>query len=99
MTRPIAARRRDPAYVDLPPEDPSAVRSGFLELGCTAQVNNASPAAVLATAAEIAHAAVDVLTGRRQQADDRVVVYRPLQAPFDRTGTIDGPRPATGSTT
>jgi len=94
---PIAARTTNPAYMDLPSEDPSALQARFLELGCTAPVNNAPPVAVLSTAVEIAHAAIDILTGRRHRTDERIVVFRPLQPPFDRTGTFDALRPETGN--
>lgn len=96
---PIAARPSDPAYFDLPPEDPSQPDSGFLELGCTAPINNAPPAAVLSTAAEIAHAAIDLLTRRRERPDERIIVFRSMNAPFDRTGTLDAPRRPGGDTT
>lgn len=86
---PIAARPSDPTYDNLPPEDPRDPDGGFLELGCTAPVNNAPPTAVLATAADIALAAVDFLTGRRQRADERILVFRPMAAPLDATGTHD----------
>ena len=89
----LAARTTDDRYLPLPPETPSQHDSGFLELGCTAPVNNAPPTAVVATAADIAHAAVDLLTGRRNRADERVIVFRPLDAPFHRTGTLDSPHP------
>lgn len=93
----IAARRRDPAYAVLLPEDPAAPQAGFLELGCTAPVHNASPIAVLHTAAEIARSAVDLLTGRRHLPDERIVVHEPLLPPFDIVGTYDGPLHTTGA--
>lgn len=89
---PLAARPSSPDYLDLPPEDPAAPQSGFLELGCMAPVSNASPIAVLSTAAEVCDAVVDFLTGRRHRSDERFVVFGPLQAPFDRVGTFDSPR-------
>lgn len=85
----IAARPSDPTYSNLPPESPREPDTGFLELGCTAPVNNAPPTAVLATAADIAHAAVDFLTGRCKRADERILVFQPMAAPFDSTGTHD----------
>lgn len=87
----IAARPSDPTYSNLPPEDPREPNAGFLELGCTAPVNNAPPTAVLATAADIALAAVDFLTGRRDRADERILVFQPMAAaaPFDATGSYD----------
>lgn len=85
----IAARPSDSTYTDLPPEDPREPVVGFLELGCTAPVNNAPPIAVLATAADIAHTAVDFLTGRRNRTDERILVFQPMAAPFDSTGTLE----------
>lgn len=89
----IAARTADSNYYNLPPQDPAEPDAGFLELGCTAPINNAPPTAVLATAADIAHAAVDYLTGRRERPDERLLVFRAMDAPFDRTGTLDPPAP------
>lgn len=94
----IAARRADPAYVVLPPGDTAAPQAGFLELGCTAPVNNASPIAVLHTAAEIVRSVADLLTGRRHLPDERIVVHEPLLAPFDRVGTYDGSLQETSAT-
>jgi molybdopterin/thiamine biosynthesis adenylyltransferase len=94
----IAARRADPAYLDLPPEDLAAPEAGFLELGCTALVHNASPIAVLHTAAEIARSVADLLTGRRHLPDERIFIHEPLLPPFDRVGTYDGPRHKTSTT-
>lgn len=88
---PIAARSLDPTYPDLPPEDPTTPDHGFLELGCLAPVNNASPVTVTATAADIVHAAIDFLTGRRNRTNDRIIVFQPMAAPFNRTGTLDAP--------
>ena len=87
----IAARPLNPDYLQLPPEGATRPNTGFLELGCTAPIHNAPPSAVLATAADIAHAAVDLLTGRRERSDERIIVFRTLDAPFDRTGTFDAP--------
>lgn len=86
---PIAARPSDPSYNNLPPEDRREPNAGFLELGCTAPVNNAPPTAVLATAADIALAAVDFLTGRCNRADERILVFQLMAAPFDATGAHD----------
>lgn len=87
----IAARPTDPNYLNLPPEDPSDPQPGFLELGCTAPVNNAPPTSVLTAAADIAHASIDYLTGRLERADERIIVLRPMQALFEQPGTIDSP--------
>ncbi|MGH3997166.1 MAG: HesA/MoeB/ThiF family protein, partial [Pseudonocardiaceae bacterium] len=88
---PIAARRSDPNYYELPPEDPAEPNTGFLELGCTAPINNAPPTAVLGTAADLAHAAIDYLTGRHERPDERILVFRTKDTPFDRPGTLDSP--------
>ena len=87
----IAGRPANPAYRALPPENLAASAQGFLELGCTAPVNNAPPTSVLAVAADIAHAAIDYLTGRRERSDERIIVLRAMDPPFDRPGTLDSP--------
>lgn len=87
----IAARPANSAYLNLPPEDPAAPTQGFLELGCTAPVNNAPPTSVLTTAADIAHAAIDYLTGRRERSDERIIVLRAMGPPLNQLGTIDSP--------
>lgn len=88
---PIAARPADPRYFSLPPDvdasDP--VHAGFLELGCTAPVNNAPPTSVLTAAADTAAAAIDQLTARRQRPDERITVLSPMNTPFDRIGIVD----------
>ena len=58
-------------------------------LGCSAPVNNAPPASVLACASLITQGALDVLCQRFQMASEVVEVYRPLpEIPFDRIGRI-----------
>ncbi|HEY9312457.1 ThiF family adenylyltransferase [Williamsia sp.] len=86
---PIAARSTDTRYHSLPPDDQAIGSAGFLELGCTAPVNNAPPLAVLTTAADIAFAAVDLLTERRERPDERITVLRTMDPPFHRTGAMD----------
>jgi len=88
---PIAARPADSRYFSLPPDadDADPAHAGFLELGCTAPVNNAPPIAVLTAAADTAAAAVDQLTGRRQRPDERITILSPMTPPFHRTGTLD----------
>ncbi len=85
----IASRAANADYLTLPPEEPSDSSPGFLELGCTALVNNAPPVAVFSTAADIAHAAIDFLTGRMERPDERITVFRQMKAPFDRIGTFE----------
>lgn len=56
-------------------------------LGCSAPVNNAPPASVLACASLIAQVAIDVLTERFEFEDEVIDVYRSLlEAPFDYIG-------------
>lgn len=90
---PIATRPTDGRYHRLPPEDPTAPNTGFLELGCTAPINNVPPTTVLGAAADIAHAAIDQLTGRFQRTDERILVFRSMSAPFNHVGVIDQPIP------
>lgn len=85
---PIAARRGDPKYNALPPTDPTAPNPGFLELGCTAPVNNSPPSAIAVAGAEISQVAIDLLTGRNQRPDECLVVLRPMAPPFDKLGTV-----------
>lgn len=95
----IAARPSNPNYLPLPPDDTEPIGQGFLELGCTAPINNAPPIAVVSTAAEIAGAVTDLMTGRRERPDERIVVFRTMNPPFDRTGVYDAvvppPQPKT----
>ena len=59
------------------------------QLGCSAPVNNAPPSAVTACASLIVQAAIDVLTGRLELADEVIDVYRPIsEPPFNRIGTV-----------
>ena len=58
-------------------------------LGCSAPVNNAPPSAVTACASLIVQAAIDVLTGRLEFADEVIDVYRPIpELPFSRIGRV-----------
>ena len=60
-----------------------------LEIGCTAPVSNAPPAAASAAAILAANTAIDVLTDRCEGPDEIVEVLQPLpQAPFDTVGPI-----------
>lgn len=95
---PLLNRAADLAYPALPPDQIDAGTPGFLELGCTAPVHNAPPAAVLRAAADTAHAALDVLTGRLLLPDEQITVLRPLSTPpFDQPGllTPTAPTPPT----
>ena len=64
------------------------------DLGCSAPVNNASPASVLACASLIAQAVIDVLTERFELEDEVIDVYRPLpETLFDHVGRYRRPAP------
>ena len=59
------------------------------QLGCSAPVNNAPPSAVSACSSLIAQAAIDVLTGRFEFADEVIDVYQRIpDPPFDRLGRV-----------
>jgi len=59
-------------------------------VGCSAPANNAPPASVLACAALLAQAAVDVLSGICVLTDEMTDVYRALEgeAPYDVVGRV-----------
>ena len=62
------------------------------DLGCSAPVNNAPPASVLACASLIAQATIDVLMERFEFEDEVIDVYRPLpETPFDHVGRYRRP--------
>ena len=59
------------------------------ELGCSAPVNNAPPASVIACAALIAQVVIDALTDRFEFNDEVLDVYRSIdERPFDRVGRV-----------
>jgi molybdopterin/thiamine biosynthesis adenylyltransferase len=83
---PIYARGADERYPLIPTGDE---RFG-LEPGCSAPVNNASPAAVAAVAALTTMVVSDALTKRYEYDDETIDVYRPLEeSPFDRLGRVN----------
>ena len=84
--------RPDSAEYPVVPAGDSKVDFAEPDLGCSAPVNNAPPASVLACASLIAQAAVDVLTERFELEDEVIDVYRPLsEAPFDHVGRYRRP--------
>ena len=88
---PITSRTESPEYPIVPPGEP-AVDLAEPDLGCSAPVNNAPPASVLACASLIAQAAIDILTERFEFEDEVIDVYRPLpETPFDRVGRYRRP--------
>ena len=83
---PIDDRPDSRDYPVIPIGDPG-VDHAEPSLGCSAPVNNAPPASVLACASLIALAAIDVLTQRFDFEDETIDVYRKLpEAPFDVVG-------------
>ena len=89
----ILDRPESSDYPVVPPGD-SKVDFAEPDLGCSAAVNNAPPASVLACASLIAQAAIDVLSERFELEDEVIDVYRPLpEAPFDRVGRYRRPVP------
>ena len=88
---PITRRPDSPNYPIVPAGEP-AVDLAEPDLGCSAPVNNAPPASVLACASLIAQATIDVLTERFELEDEVIDVYRPLpETPFDRIGRYRRP--------
>ena len=84
-------RPDSPEYPIVPPGDPR-VDLAEPDLGCSAPVNNAPPASVLACASLISQVAIDVLTERFEFEDEVIDVYRPLaDAPFDGVGRYRRP--------
>ena len=85
---PIHLREDSPRY----PVIPAGTESEDLaspQLGCSAPVNNAPPSAVAACSSLIAQAAIDVLTGRFELADEVIDVYQPIpEPPFHHIGKI-----------
>ncbi len=80
-----------PDYPIIPPSD-SKVDVAEPDLGCSAPVNNAPPASVLACASLIAQTTIDVMMERFEFEDEVIDVYRPLpEAPFDRVGRYRRP--------
>jgi hypothetical protein len=60
-----------------------------IEVGCSATINNAPPAAVVALAALTSQVTVDALLRQGVFGPETIDVYRPLdEAPFDRIGRI-----------
>ena len=85
-----------PKFADSPiiPPGDSKVDVAEPDLGCSAPVNNAPPASVLACASLIAQAAIDVLMDRFEFEDEVIDAYRPLpETPFDHVGRYRRPVP------
>ena len=88
---PIDDRPDSTDYPVIPAGD-SKIDLAEPDLGCSAPVNNAPPASVLACASLITLAAIDVLTERFEMEDEVIDIYRPLpQAPFDSMGRYRRP--------
>ena len=83
---PIAERRASTAFPLIPPAEPEEYQ---LEVGCSAPVFNAPPAACVIAAGLAASTAVDVLTGRMDSHCEFIQVIRAdneLGHPFDSVG-------------
>ena len=85
---PIPVRAEASGYVLIPPGPEDHLVHPTV--GCSGPVHNAPPTSVLAAAALIAQAAVDVLTGRFLFPDEMIDVYRSLpdEPPFDHVGRL-----------
>ena len=91
---PIHQRQASPQYPVIPSGNARA-EFAIPETGCSAPVNNAPPASVIACASRIAQVAIDTLTGRFEYDDEVIDVYRPLaEPPFDRIGRAASDRPS-----
>ena len=87
----IFDRPESPDYPIVPLGD-SRVDVAEADLGCSAPVNNAPPASILACASLIAQVAIDVLMERFEFEDEVIDVYRSLpETPFDRVGRYRRP--------
>ena len=86
---PIGQRAGLPQYLVIPPGDDSEDLA-IPDVGCSAPVNNAPPAAVLACSSLMVQTVIDALTERFESDDEVIDVYRPLsEPPFDRIGRVD----------
>lgn len=85
---PILERRPECGYELIPPgNDDDMIQPA---IGCSGPVHNAPPAIVLATAALMAEAAIDVLSERYLLPDEIIHVHRPLAGEplFDKIGRL-----------
>ena len=90
---PISNRPKSSSYPPIPPGD-AEFEIAEPDLGCSAPVNNAAPASVLACASLITQMAIDTLTERFEFDDEVIDVYRRLpDAPFNRVGRYQRPAP------
>lgn len=81
--------REDLTRYPLIPAGPADEDFAPAQLGCSAPVNNAPPSAVLAGAALITQAAIDVMTERFEFADEVIDVYRAIpEPPFHQVGRV-----------
>lgn len=85
----INGRRGDDRYRVIPPgtDETDLVEPA---VGCSAPVNNAPPASVLACSALITQMALDILSDRLELPDELTDVYRGLvgEPPYDRAGRV-----------
>ena len=85
---PLHQREDTPRFPTIPAGD-SRYDFASPALGCSAPVNNAPPASVMACASLIAQMTLDALTGRFEFSDEVIDVYRGIaEPPFDRVGRV-----------
>jgi molybdopterin/thiamine biosynthesis adenylyltransferase len=85
---PIYRRSVDSSHPEIPVGESG--ETGSLEIGCSAPVNNASPASVASIAALTVHVILDVLAERFEYPDEVVEVYRAVDTPpFDMPGRVE----------
>ncbi len=84
---PIVQRPHLDRYLQIPPLDEEAEYVGT-EVGCLSRVHNAPPVAVVRAGALAADVAIDQLTGRNDEPDEVVEVFRRGDPPFDRLGRL-----------
>jgi hypothetical protein len=72
------------------PPDPAENDISLAQIGCSAPVNNAPPASVMACSALLVQGSIDATLERFELPDEIVDVYRPLvdSPPFDRVGHL-----------
>ena len=84
---PIHQRKESDRYPAIPQGD-DAEEFAIAETGCSAPVNNAPPASVVACSSRIAQVAIDTLTKRFDFEDETIDVYKVVHdTAFNTIGT------------
>lgn len=84
---PVVQRHHLDRYPEIPPLEEEAEYVGS-EVGCLALVHNAPPVAVVHAAALATEVAIDHLTGRHDQPDEIIEVFRSGESPFEQLGRL-----------